>query len=144
MLWTIKRDSLPFLDCTVHTEEERSLNNEVNRKPIHTDKYCSDSHHPWEHKRGNLKPSPETMPTKSEGKEKEQKHIRGTLKTCGYPNWTFVKTAKRSRADRDEEMTKHNIVIPYGAGTIEKLRRISVNKNHTPIRHNIMTTCLIL
>ena len=27
----------------------------------------------------------------------------GALKTCGYPNWTFDKTSKRSRADREEE-----------------------------------------
>ena len=58
------------------------------------------------------------MGTVSEGKEKQQKHIRRALKTRGYLNWTFVITAKRSRADGEEETRKHNnIVIPYVAGT---------------------------
>ena len=61
-----------------------------------------------------------TVSTKSEGKEKEQKHIRGALKICGYPNWTFVKTTKASRSDREEEMRKRNN-IPCVAGTSETL-----------------------
>ena len=48
----------------------------------------------------------ETVPAKSDGKVKEQKHIRGAFKTCGYPNWTFVITTKISRADREEEKEK--------------------------------------
>ena len=43
---------------------------------------------------------------KVKGKEKEEKHIMGELKTYGYPNWTFVKTSKRSREDREKEMEK--------------------------------------
>ena len=31
----VKGDNLPFLDCAVHTEEDRSLNIEVYRKPTH-------------------------------------------------------------------------------------------------------------
>ena len=42
-------------------------------------------------------------------------------------NWTIVKTSKRSRADRKDQMGKHNdIVIPYVAGTSEKLRRLNL------------------
>ena len=68
------------------------------------------------------------MPTKTERKDKEQKHIRGPIQTCGYPNRTFVKTSKRSRAERDEETEKcNNIVIPYVSS--EKLRR-TFNKHH--------------
>ena len=36
---------------------------------------------------------------KVKGKEKEEKQIMGELKTYGYPNWTFVKTSKRSREE---------------------------------------------
>ena len=109
--------SLPFLDCAVHTEEDRGLNIEVYRKPTHTDQYSLlDSHHPLKHKMGfirTLNYQAEAVPTGKEGKEKEQKHIRGALKTCGYQNWTFVKTSNRSRADREEETGKHNnILIP--------------------------------
>ena len=85
----VRGDSLPFLDCAVHTEEDRSLTVEVYRKPTHTDQYLL------------------FVPTMTEGKEKEQKHIRGAFKTCGYPNWTFYKTSKRSRADREEENRKN-------------------------------------
>ena len=47
----VRGDSLPFLDCAVHTEEDRSLNIEMYRKPTHTDQYLLfDSHHPLEHK----------------------------------------------------------------------------------------------
>ena len=61
----------------------------------------------------------ETVPPKKEGKEKEQEHIRGALKTCGYPNWTFVKTAKRFISDREGEMENH---CPCVTGTSEKFR----------------------
>ena len=43
--------------------------------------------HPLEHKLGvTLNHRAETVPTKAEGKEKEQRHIMGALKTCGSPN----------------------------------------------------------
>ena len=105
------------MGCAVHIKEDRCLNIEVNRKPVHIDQYLLfDSHHPLEHKLGvigALNHRAETVPKKTEGKEKEQKQIRGALQTCGYPNWTFVKTYRRSRADREEQTGKrNNIVIP--------------------------------
>ena len=75
-----------------------------------TDQYLLfDCHHPLEHKQGvirTLNHWGETVPTKSEREEKEQKHTRGALKTCGYQDWICVITAKRSRADREEETTQ--------------------------------------
>ena len=80
------------------------------------------------------------MPRKTEGKEKEQKHIRGAFKICGYPNWTFVKTFKIFRADRNEEKGQcDNIVISYILGTSEELRRI-YNKHHIPVHLKPTTT----
>ena len=95
---------------------------------IHTDQYLLfDSHHPMDQKLAiirTLNHGAETVPTKAEGREKEQKHIRGAFKTCGYPNWTFVKTSKRSRADREKETRKPSyIIIPYVVGASETLRR---------------------
>ena len=66
MLWTItssshvsedvRGDSLPFVDCAVHTEEDRSLNLEVYRKPTRTDQYLLfDSRHPLEHELGVIR-----------------------------------------------------------------------------------------
>ena len=56
----------------------------------------------------------------------EQKHIRGALKSCGYPNWTFVKTSERSSADREEETGKLNdIIIPYVVGKQPSHKRMA-------------------
>lgn len=77
----------------------RSLNTEVYREHTDTDQYLLfDSRHPQEHKLGVFKTPnrlAETVPTKTEGKEKEHKHIRGALQTCGCPSWTFFKTSKK-------------------------------------------------
>lgn len=79
------------MNCAVHTEEDKSINIDVNRKPTHTAQYLQfDSHHPLEQKQGvirTLNHRSETMPTKTEGKEKEQKHIRGALKTYVHLFW---------------------------------------------------------
>ena len=87
----VRGDGLPLLDCTVHTEEDRSFNIEVYRKPSHRSTLAvwpsSPSGAQAEVIR-TLNHQAETMPTKTEGEEKEQEHIRGALKTCGHPNWT--------------------------------------------------------
>ncbi len=55
------------------------------------------------------------------------------LKTCGYPNWAFVKNTKRNTSKQDTvEDKRSSIVIPYVAGTSEKLKRI-FNKHHIPV-----------
>lgn len=69
------------------------------------------------------------MSTKTEGKEVEQKHIKGALKTCGYPNWTFVKTSNRSRRTvrkRKKNGTTSSFLV-HVAGISGKLRRIFNN-----------------
>ena len=80
-----------------YTLKKRSLNTEVYRKPTQPGQYLLlDSHHRLELKLGvirTLNHRAETKPTKSEGREKEQKPIRGALQNCGYPNWTSVKTS---------------------------------------------------
>ena len=111
----VRGDCLPLLDSTVHIRDDRSLNIEVFTENLHTDQYLLfDSHHPLGNKLGvirKLNHWAESVPTKTEGKETEQKHIRGALKTCGYQNWTFVKTTKRSQADRKEKPEKKNVTI---------------------------------
>ena len=52
----VRGDSQPVLDCAVHTEEGRSLNIEIYRKPTHTNQYLLfNSHHPLEHKLGVIR-----------------------------------------------------------------------------------------
>ena len=64
--------------------------------------------------------------------------MKGALKACGYPNWTFVKTATKSKKDtnatgeEERKNRRNNIVIPYVSGVSEKLRRI-FNKHHMPV-----------
>ena len=122
--YTVKKTKASTLRCT--------------EKPIHTGQYLLyDSHHPLEHKLEVIRTLNHwaEMPTKSEGKEKEQKHIRGALTTCGYQSCTFVKSTKRTRADREEETRKYNnTFILYVAGTPEILR--SIFNKHTSHRQN--------
>lgn len=71
--------------------------------------------------------------TSAQAQENEHKHLRHTLKSCGYPNSTSVKTAASSRkntnnADREKKNKLKNVVIPVS----EKLRRI-FNKHHIPM-----------
>ncbi|XP_070401572.1 uncharacterized protein [Nothobranchius furzeri] len=138
----IKDNCLPFLDCAVHFEENGNLNIEVYRKPTHTDQYLLfDSHHSLEHKLGVIKTlhhRAEHVPSKPEGKKKERTHIKESLKTCGYPNWAFIKSAKMHRkedqtpAREDKKDRCNNLVIPYVAGVSEKLRRV-FSKHNIPV-----------
>ena len=134
----VKDNVLAFLDCAVHLETDGSLCIEVYRKPTHTDQYLQfDSHHPLQHKLGvirTLNHRAESVPTKKEGREKEQKHIKNALKTCGYPKWAFLKNRNKKRTDTEHEREERrkNIVIPYIAGVSEKLKRI-FGKHHIPV-----------
>ncbi|XP_040922260.1 uncharacterized protein LOC121200823, partial [Toxotes jaculatrix] len=137
----VKDNHLPFLDCDVHLAEDRSLYIGVYRKPTHTDQYLLfDSHHPLEHKLGvirTLEHRADNIPTSTRAQAEEHKHIKGALKTCGYPSWSFGKTTRSrkntNREDVENMEDKHkNIVIPYVSGVSEKLRRI-FNKHQIPV-----------
>lgn len=61
----------------------------------------------------------QNMLTRTQGKEKEHKHIQSALKTCSYPNQAFVKSRKRSCrstsiTEREDKNNKRNKTgIPY-------------------------------
>ena len=97
----------------------RSLNTEVCRKHTDTDQYLLfDSRHPPEHKLGVIKTpnqQAETVPTKTEGKEKEHKH-RGALKTCGYPNWTFLENLYKIRQQCKHPSQRRQMVWKMSEG----------------------------
>ena len=138
----VKGNCLPFLDCEVHIDKDRSLHIGVYRKPTHTDKYLLfDSHHPLELKLGvirTLQHRADNVPTSTQARNKEHKHLREALTTCGYPSWAFVKTAtvarKNTKKDGEEKKKtrRNNIVIPYVSGISEKIRRV-FNKHHIPV-----------
>ena len=118
----VRGDCLPLLDWAVHTGEDGRLNIEVYREPSHGSTRVVRLSSPTSWVIRTLNHWAEAVPTKWKGKETE---------TCGYPNWTFVRTSKWSRADNKEEETRkhNNIFIPSVAGTSEKLSRI-FNKHH--------------
>lgn len=67
----------------------------------------------------------------------KQIHVKKALKTCGYPNWTYIKSAKLHRKEgqiptREDENDKQNTITPYVAGLSDKLRRI-VSKPDIPV-----------
>ena len=78
------------------------------------------------------------IPTSTRAQTEEYQHLKGALKTCGYPSWSFRKTTAHSRKDTtvdDAERRKDkrkNIVIPNVSGVSEKLRRI-FNKHQIPV-----------
>ncbi|TWW61021.1 hypothetical protein D4764_05G0011110 [Takifugu flavidus] len=134
----VKGNSLAFLDCAVKITEDRNLTIEVYRKPTHTDQYLQfDSHHPLEHKLGvirTLQHRAREIPTTSQGRKKEQDHIKTALKTCGYPDWAFTKTSRKPDPSKgEEERNKRcSVSIPYLSGISEKFRRI-LQKHDIPV-----------
>ena len=135
----VKDNTLPFLDCEVRIEEDRTLSVGVYRKPTHTDQYLLfDSHHPLEHKMSVIRTLQHRalhIPTSTQNKERESKHVKAALKTCGYPEWAFTKSVSRGRGDKKEDQERarlRSIVIPYVAGVSEKLRRI-FNRQQIPV-----------
>ncbi|KAJ7329127.1 hypothetical protein JRQ81_015301, partial [Phrynocephalus forsythii] len=98
------QDWLAFLDFAVIIRPDRGLGVEVYRKPTHTDQYLLfDSHHPLQHKLGvirTLSHRAESIPTSTEAKKKEDRHLKTALKACGYPNWSFNKAVGHPRRTR--------------------------------------------
>ncbi|TWW69287.1 hypothetical protein D4764_18G0000930 [Takifugu flavidus] len=133
-----KGNRLAFLDCAVKITEDRNLTIEVYRKPTHTDQYLQfNSHHPLEHRLGVIRTlqhwAREILAT-SQGRKKEQDHIKAALKTCGDPDLAFTKTSrKRDPSKGEEERNKcRSVSIPYLSRVSEKFRRI-LQKHDIPV-----------
>ena len=97
---------LPFSGYTVHTEECRSLNNEVYKKPTNRSIFAVWLSSPTGAQAGGHW-NPKTC---WDHVHKDIGEGEGT-KTCGYQNWTFVKTSKRFREYKKEEMEKYNKIV---------------------------------
>ena len=116
----VRRDGLSFLDCALHTEEDRSLNTEEYRKPTHKDTYLLfNSHHPLEHKLGVFRtlnhwfegPCPQNQ--RGRNRNTSGEHLKSVATLTG----PFVKPLK----DLEQtEMKRWKI----GMGISQKLRRI--------------------
>ena len=101
--YTLKRTEASTLRCT------ENLHAQINT-------CCSTLVTHWSTSWGSSEPLTIGLRWKK-GMEREQKGIRGALKTCGYPNWTFVKTSKRFRADREEETRRREKATTCSGGS---------------------------
>eukprot|EP00066_Takifugu_rubripes_P012215 XP_011601481.1 PREDICTED: uncharacterized protein K02A2.6-like [Takifugu rubripes] len=155
----VRGSSLSFLDCAVHIEVDSSLNIKIYRKPTNTDQYLLvDSHHPLEHKLvviRTLHNWAQNIPTRTEGKEEEQKHIKRVLKTCGYPGWSFIKFSRKSRENRRISQkngttllfhmlqyflrrNKHNIPVQVKPSNTLRQKRVHPKGQNTETQSNIV------
>ena len=84
-----------------------------------------------------LKRRNERLVTKEDDRKEEQKHIRKSLKRCGYPNWALKKEPKE-RKERKEDTNNLYVAIPYVRHLSEKLartyRRFGISTTHKPSR----------
>ena len=75
------------------------LNNEIYRKPTHTDQYLQwDSHHHLSAKFSvihTLSHGDSTVCRKPELLQQEKEHLREALTKCKYPKWALDKVGKR-------------------------------------------------
>lgn len=83
----------PFYTVQYWLTRTEELTLKCKENPEHTDKHLLFDHQITQ-ARGHQNPTaPSTDCThRTEGKEKEGKHIKQTLRTCAHPNWPFVKS----------------------------------------------------
>ncbi len=146
--------TMPFLDTLMKHESDGNITFTVYRKPTHTDQYLHfKSHHPLHQKLGvvrTLLDRCDTVVTKPEDREKEEKHIEKALGACGYPPWTIkkVKTSRMAKQEKKkqqkdtQEKSRGMVVIPYVEGLSEAVDRVfrkhrvtSAMKPHTTLKN---------
>ena len=150
--------ALPMLDAKATRQADGSLEVSVFRKKTHTDQYLAfQSHHPLHHKLGvirTLLDRSETLITREEEKAKEEMHITGALKNCGYPPWTIRKVKKMRETPKDRSKPKDTenrtptlgqVSLPYVAGLSESFARLlkrhgvqSAMKPYNTLRQNLV------
>ena len=102
--------ALPMLDAKATRQSDGSIEVSVFRKKTHTDQYLAfQSHHPLHHKLGvirTLLDRSDTLITSEQEKMKEEKHIIGALRNCGYPSCTISKVKKMRATPKDKSNNK--------------------------------------
>ena len=133
-------NKLPFLDCLVKVEEDRTLSVAVYRKQTHTDQYLQfSSNHPLIQKLGVVKTlfhRADSIISKPSDKAAEEQHLRQALNQCGYDNWAINRALQVGNKDSKPTITSNNttakgtsMVIPYHGELSEKLRRVFKDYN---------------
>ena len=150
--------SLPMLDAKATRQSNGSLQVSVYRKKTQTDQYLAfQSHHPLHHKLGvirTLLDRSDTLNTNEEEKVKEEKHVSGALRNCGYPPWSIRKVKKLRATPKDSTNNKTEksstpsigqVNLPYVAGLSESFARLlkrhgvqSAMKPYNTLRQNLV------
>jgi len=144
--------ALLFLDTAVPREPDGRLTISVYRKPTNTDEYLAyDSHHPQSVKRGIVKclyDRAKHIVTKLFVTSKEKEHLSSVLVSNGYPLSFLQRITKTRKQDTKTEPTtelKITVVLPYGEGWSEQLRRClqqqgvrAVFKSETTLRSHLI------
>ena len=118
---------IAFLDTQVHVLEDGSTKVTIYRKATHTDQYLDfTSNHHIKQKTGiyqTFEHRVEEIVTNEEDQKKERKHVRKSLRRCGYPTWTLTKRKKNKEREEQEER-RGKVILPYIKGTSERMARI--------------------
>lgn len=118
----------------------------VDMLPSHTESQhlLFDPHHPLERNFIRiLQHRAESVLTSVQAQEKEQEHLRVTLKAWGYLKWTFVKTAikfRKSNNDVGDEEEKNEGNILFVSGLSAKLRRLFNKSPNNTTRQELVHT----
>ena len=71
------------------------------------------------------------VPTTTQGRKKEQQHLKTAVRRCGYPDWAFSETSRKRDPKKAEGRTKrHGTSVPYLSGVSEKFRRTLQKERH--------------
>jgi len=139
--FTVERETnrkMSFLDVTVCRQDNGHLSTKVYRKPTHTDRYLSfHSHHPIAHKRSvakSLTDRAKTIPSSSDQRSEEMKHVTAALVANGYPKRFVIDVSKPKRPSQQSSKTAPDAargfcILPYIKGTTEPIKRILSNYN---------------
>ena len=139
--FTVERETnrkISFLDVTVCRQDNGRLSTKVYRKPTHTERYLSfHSHHPVAHKRAvvkSLTDRAKIIPSSSDQRSKEMKHVTAALVANGYPKRFVIDVGKPKRLAQQLSTTapdaaKGFCILPYIKGTSEPIKRILSNYN---------------
>ena len=97
---------------------------------------CVASHHPFAHKRAvvkSLTDRAKTIPSSSDQRSKEMKHVTAALVANGYPKRFVIDVGKPKQPAQQLSTTspdaKGFCILPYIKGTSERIKRILSNHN---------------
>ena len=122
---------LPFLDVLIHRDISGTLNTTVYRKPTHTNQYLNfESNHPLSTRIGvgrTLFDRASQIVQDREQLHLEQKHIKTTLKKCGYKGWALNQAKRPTLSDTPMNQNKSvrgYVSVPYIQGISESFKRL--------------------